>query len=91
MSKDVSIEEKARKESPQFVDEVQNLPIPELEKRLSDLAKGAEEVEDAKAADEELESLRAQVNELAAPYRDAKKAIRTKMRYIISLIKERSV
>jgi hypothetical protein len=36
-----------------------------------------------------LEEAKNQVSELSAPYRDAKKVIRLKTRYIISLIKEK--
>ncbi len=90
MSKNkVSLEDKIRKDNPEFADEVNRLDVQALDKRLSDLAKGAEDVEDAKEADEGLEQARAQVNELAAPYRDAKKAIRLKMRYIIAIVKEK--
>lgn len=89
MKSKVSLEEKLQKENPEFVAEVQGLDVATLNGRLSELAKGAEDVEDAKDADEELEQARAQATELAAPYRDAKKAIRMKMRFIIALIKEK--
>ncbi len=85
----ISIEDKIRKDNPEFVSEVERLDAPALEKRLSDLAKGAEDVEDAKEADESLEQAKAQATELGAPYRDAKKSIRLKMRYIINILKER--
>jgi len=78
-----------QKDNPEFISEVEKLDVMALEKRLSDLAKDAEEVEDAKDADEALEQARAQAIELAAPYRDAKKAIRMKMRYVINLIKDK--
>ncbi len=57
--------------------------------RLAHYAKEAEAVEDAKEADEELEQAKESAAQLAAPYRDAKKAIRLKSRYIISLLKEK--
>jgi len=60
-----------------------------LNNRLLDFAKYAEDVEDAKDADEALDKARAQAVELASPYREAKKAIRMKMRYLITLIKEK--
>ena len=90
MKTKISTEDKIRKDNPEFVAEVSKLDTLALEKRLSDLAKGAEEVEDAKEADETLESARSNVIELAAPYRDAKKSIRLKMRYIISILKEKN-
>lgn len=80
---------KVEKEMPEFTGEVAGLSVEELNARLSQLAKDFEAVEEAKQADEELESLQAASREAAAPYRDGKKAIRLKSGYIVSLIKEK--
>ena len=74
---------------PDFTSEVGALSLDSLEKRLSNYAKRAEEIEEAKESDEELEKTKELLSELAAPYRDGKKEVRLKSRYIISLIKER--
>jgi hypothetical protein len=74
---------------PDFTSEVGSLALDSLERRLSSYAKRAEEIEEAKENDEELEKTRELLSELAAPYRDGKKEVRLKSRYIISLIKDR--
>lgn len=81
--------QKLTKENPEFVAEVGGLSVEQLNARLAQLAKDGEAVEDAKEADEALEVAKAEASDLAAPYRDAKKAIRLKGRYVISLIREK--
>jgi hypothetical protein len=74
---------------PDFVGDVDRLPLETLEKRLNTYAKRAEEIEEAKESDEELEKTKELLSELAAPYRDGKKEVRYKSRYLIALIKEK--
>lgn len=87
----VSISEKVQKEMPEFAAEVANLSSDQLDERLAQLAKDAEAIETAKEEDEGLEEARAKAVELTAPYRDGKKAIRLKSRYIIGLLKDKGV
>lgn len=75
-----------QKQFPEFPEVVDGLSVDELEKRLSQYAKEQETVEDAKDADEALQQAKDQVGEYSAPYKDAKKAIRLKMKYLIALI-----
>jgi hypothetical protein len=84
-----SIQERVQKELPEFVEVVAGLSVAELEQRLATEAKNAERIEEQKENDEGLEEAKAQVAELSAPYRDAKKVVRLKSRYLISLIKEK--
>lgn len=84
-----SVAEKVEKEFPEFVGAVAGLNVAELEGKLSTYAKEAERVEDAKDADEEFANAKALASELGGPYRDAKKAIRLKSRYLISLIRDK--
>jgi len=77
------------KELPEFTGECSNLTADQLNARLAQLAKDGEAVSEAKDADPWLETARAQVSELAGPYNDAKKAVRMKSQYIISLLKDR--
>jgi len=84
-----SVEQVVQEEMPEFAAEVASLSKEELNARLAQLAKDSEAVEQAKDGDQELEGARALASELAAPYRDGKKAIRTKSKYIISLLKDR--
>ena len=84
-----TLQQKVQEEMPEFADEVAALSISDLNGRLATLAKNAEANEEAKEDDEELEKAHALAAELGAPYRDARKAIRLRSRYLISLIKEK--
>ncbi len=85
-----ALKEKVQELFPDFASEVDGLPVETLEKRLNTYAKRAEEIEEAKENDEELERTKELLAELGAPYRDGKKEVRYKSRYLIALIKERS-
>jgi hypothetical protein len=84
-----SLQEKIQEEQPEFAGEVAGLSVDQLNARLAEQAKAAEWNEQAKEDDEELEEAQAHASELGAPYRDAKKAIRLRSRYLIALIKEK--
>lgn len=84
-----TVQEKVQAEFPEFVESVMGLSVEQLEKRLSDYAKHRDEVEESKKADEELETAKAVVSEMAAPYNDALKAINLKSKYIVAYIKEK--
>jgi len=83
------LKQKVQEEMPEFANEVAGLAVSDLNNRLAKLAKDAEANEQAQEDDEELEQTRAQASEMAAPYKEAKKAIRLRSRYIIALIKEK--
>lgn len=78
-----------QKQFPEFIDAVDGLSTDEIEKRISGYAKESQNVDDAKDADEGLADAKAQVAELSAPYKDAKKAINLKIRYLIQLLKDK--
>lgn len=84
-----SLQEKVQEELPEFASEVAGASVQDLNNRLAELAKASEQSEQAKEDDEELIEAQAHASELAAPYRDAKKMIRLKSRYIIATIKEK--
>jgi hypothetical protein len=84
-----TIQELVQGEYPEFANEVAGLSADQLNNRLATLAKNLEESETAKEDDEALEQAKAEASELAAPYRDAKKALRAKSKYVISLLKEK--
>lgn len=84
-----TVQEVVQTEFPEFFNEVAGLSTDQLNNRLATLAKNLEESETAKEEDEELEEAKATATELAAPYRDAKKALRVKSKYVISLLKEK--
>ncbi len=87
--KKLDIAAKLSKENPEFVAEVQGLSVEQLDARLAQLAKDGEAVEDAKEADEELEATQSHASAMAAPYREAKKAIGLKRKFLVGLIKEK--
>jgi hypothetical protein len=80
---------KIEKEMPEFVSEVVGLSVEQLDARLAELAKAYEATSKAQEEDEQLQTARMTARELAAPYRDAKKAIRMKNSYIVGLIEEK--
>ncbi len=85
MKEPKSFSHKVQKELPEFVAEVSGLSVADLDARLCALTKGLAETEEAKEKDEALENAKALVSELSAPYRDAKKALGMKIKYIVSL------
>lgn len=78
-----------QKKLPDFADAVAGLSVADLETRLLNYAKESENIDDAKDADEELQRTRELVKELGAPYAEARKMIKLKMRYIVQLIGEK--
>jgi ATP phosphoribosyltransferase regulatory subunit HisZ len=90
MKQPQSFTHKVQKELPEFVSEVSGLSVQDLDARLVTLTKGLAETEQAKEQDEELENAKALVSELSAPYRDAKKVLSMKIKYIVSLFEKES-
>lgn len=85
MKQPKSFSHKVQKELPDFVSEVSGLSIQDLDNRLVTLTKGLAETEKAKEEDTDLEDAKTLVSELSAPYRDAKKVLNMKIKYIIGL------
>lgn len=81
--------QKTQKEYPDFCHEVDSLGAEALKARIVQLQQTLEESEAHKDSNEELKQLRSQVSELAGPYRDVKKAVKLKTKYIIELLKEK--
>lgn len=84
-----SVQTVVQEEFPEFASEVASLGEDLLNNRLATLAKALEESETAKENDEALEDAKELASELSAPYKDAKKAIRMKSKYVIALLKEK--
>lgn len=80
---------KVQKNYPDFANEVEKLDASALKARIVGLQQALEESEAHKEANEVLTAARAEVKELSGPYRDVKKAVALKTKYIIDLIKER--
>ena len=77
---------KIEKELPEFVSEVAGLDRAALEQRVVNLAGDNKVTCDAMEADEDLQDAKARAREMGAPYRDAKKVIRMKTEYILTLL-----
>lgn len=73
----------------EFAEEVAAATSDELNARLARLAKDVEIVNDEQENDDGLREARETASALGAPYRDSKKAVRLKSRYIIALLKDR--
>ncbi len=77
------------KQYPGFADEVSRLSAEEINARIVEMQKGLEESESHKEANEELKQARDTVTELSGPYRDVKKAVKIKTKYLLELLKEK--
>lgn len=87
--KATTFKEKVEAEFPEFVHSMWTLSVVDLEKRLSDYAKGRADTKEAKKVDVELEEARKVVTELSAPYNETLNAIEKKSKYIVELIREK--
>lgn len=84
-----TIEQKVQEEFPDFAIECQRLNVDGLNTKLIQYAKYAEEIEDFRQKDEKLAQAKELVKELAAPHNENRKFNRMKMRYIVSMIREK--
>lgn len=84
-----SVRETVEKNYPEFAEELNGATTDQLNSRLATLAKGLEESEQAKEVDDELEKARLLASELSAPYRDVKKAVQLKSKYVIGLLRDK--
>lgn len=84
-----SLLEKVDNEHPGFADEVSGLSVQQLEKRIADYQKSLEDSEQHKAANDVLQTAKAQVKELNAPYAEVRKAISLKTRFLVQLVREK--
>lgn len=84
-----NIQEIAQKEYPDFTDAVARLSVAELEKRLVEYAKETENVQTELEENKTISELKDKLAEAKGPYNDTKKALRIKMRYLMSLVKEK--
>ena len=71
--------------------DLRGLPVKELEFKLLQLAKHSEEITSSMNDDEQYQSARELVKEMAQPYREQQKDNKLKRRFIHLLIKEKSL
>lgn len=67
--------------------EVQRANLSELKDKVVNYSKAIQEIDDARDADQTLNSLKEQIKDLSGGYRDAKKAIKNKLEYVINTMK----
>lgn len=79
---------KVQKKFPDFTDNVDSLPLDELEKNMLIYAKHRESVEWSRKQDIELTRAQEAVKDLQAPYKEALSAIKLKMSYLNMLIED---
>lgn len=84
-----SVEERIKKDSPEFVAEVVALSVDELNARVLTLTKELEQIEETKEEDVELQSARELVAEYSGPYNEGKRVAKLRTKYLIQLIKEK--
>lgn len=84
-----NVQTQVQKEMPEFAAEASSLSPEGLVNRVVQCSKDAEEVDNAKEADEGLQQAKEEARLLGAPYSDAKKAIKLKIRYLLALLEEK--
>lgn len=83
-----SIREVVEKEMPEFASEVASLKREELDARISSIVEALEDLSAQKETDERLAEAQAVASELLAPYKEAGKALKLKVKYLVMLSKE---
>jgi len=83
------LEKKLKEKDPLFLDEIAGLSRDQLNNRLLGLAKGRQDILQAREEDQDLAQAKDTVKELSAPYSESLKSTDLKMRYIAQVIKEK--
>lgn len=81
--------QKVEKELPEFSAEVAGLDVQAMKNRIAGYAKELEDSETHKEENQDLIDAQAEVSLLTGPYKDVRKAVRMKTRYLLGLIKEK--
>ena len=85
--------QKVQEEYPDFVSSVESLKSDDLNKRMLEYSKNMQEIEDTLETltedGSEVSSLRSEINEILGPSKDAKKAVKLKVKYINQLLKDK--
>ncbi len=84
-----TVVETVQKEYPDFANEADSLTLDALERRISTYAKEAEKINQSKEDDLALQEALEKKAELEGPYKDSKKAISLKIRYLIQRVKDK--
>lgn len=79
---------KFEENNPTFVEEVKAMSVEDRKQRLVTLNRGLLEVEQALENDESIKVVREQLKEMLAPYKEARKMIKEKIKYLVELLGE---
>jgi len=74
----------------QFCGEVRGMTLQQVKDTLAIESQNFEVVVKAQDEDEELNRLKEDLKELKAPYLESKKAIKTKIRFLVGMLEEKS-
>lgn len=85
-----TVQEKVESEFPDFATEAVSLSPSEIDARILKMQKELEYSELAKEEDNELNDAKTLARELGAPYREVKRAVNLKTRYLIALLKAKA-
>lgn len=80
---------KVQKEYGEFSDAVAHLSGEDLERRILDYAKEQERIDEELDSNEVIKAAKDNLKEIKAPFTDAKKAVKMKMRYLMALLEDR--
>lgn len=75
--------------NPEFVGEVAGMSREDLKNRIAGLVQGIRETEQTEKDDQGLQSAKAEVKEMKAPYTETKKVAREKLNYVSKLLEEK--
>ncbi len=90
MEKDYTkVKLEAQKKYPDFVDAVASLGVTELEARILSYAKELDNVDEALKSSPEINAHKEALKKLKGPYSDTIKAIKLKIKYLLSQIDEK--
>ena len=81
-----NIQAEMAKENPEFLAEVQGLSQEQLHARICALVQDDAAVDQAKEDDQQLKEFKETVSTASAPYKDAKKAIKNKIKLVLSFL-----
>lgn len=74
-----------------YVKEIRNLPADQLQQRVIQYSQEIEQIEYNKSTDGKLKTLKSQVSDLNAGYRDLKKEVEKKRKYILLTLQDRGL
>ena len=85
------LETEIAKENEGFCGEVRGMTLSQVKDTLARLSMDIQAVDQAKENDEELADLKGQVKEIEAPYRESKKKLQKKVKFVVAMLEEKNI